>query len=151
MSNAKSELFVYLGAAFATLIGLAVLQTWYATYIDRRFHAEIDAAGPSEGHLTARQADQAALQKAKIPLEKAISQLAQRGRGSFNSIAPAPSTDLSAVSGWIHLPGFRPVVAHPIRTPRAPVAPVAQPAETTQPAAAAAAAAPTQTPTAPAH
>lgn len=134
MSNAKSELFVYLGAAFATLIGLAVLQQWYGSYIDRRYHADLAAAGPSEAMLAARQEDQAALQKGKLPLDQAISRLSQRGRGSFNTIAPQPSTDLSAISGWIHHPGFKPVVAHPIRTPRAPVA---QAAEAPQPAAAA--------------
>jgi predicted metal-dependent phosphoesterase TrpH len=145
MSNAKSELFVYLGAAFATLIGLAVLQKWYGTYIDLRYHAELAAAGPAEGMLAARQDDQAALQKGKIPLDQAISRLAQRGRGSINSIAPAPSADLSAISGWIHQPGFKPAVAHPIRTPRAPVAEVAQPA-----AAAAAAPSTAQAPATPA-
>jgi predicted metal-dependent phosphoesterase TrpH len=137
--NAKSELFVYLGAAFATLIGLAVLQKWYGTYIDVRYHAAMAEAGPAEGMLAARQEDQAGLQKGKIPLDQAISRLAQRGRGSFNAIAPAPSADLSAISGWIHHPGFKPVVAHPIRTPRAPIAAVAQPA-------AADTAAPTTTP-----
>jgi len=141
MSNAKSELFVYLGAALATLIGLAVLHKWYATYIDLRHHARMAEAGPIEGSLTARQEDQAALQKGKIPLDQAISRLAQRGLGSFNSIAPAPSSDVSALSGWIHLPGFKPVTAHPIRTPRAPVA-QAPANEATQPAAAQPAAAP---------
>jgi hypothetical protein len=102
-------------------------------------------AGPAEGMLAARQEDQAGLQKGKIPLDQAISRLAQRGRGSVNSIAPAPSADLSAISGWIHFPGFKPVVAHPIRTPRAPVAEVAQPA-----AADAAAPTPVQAPAKPA-
>lgn len=157
MSNAKSELFVYMGAAFATLIGLFVLQKWYGTYIDHRFHDKLAENGPAEGMLAARQEDQAALQKGKIPLDQAISRLAQRGRGSFNSIAPQPSSDLSAISGWIHHPAFKPVVAHPIRTPRAPVAETAQPAaaEAAQPAAApqpgaAAPAAQTAAPAAPA-
>ena len=153
MSNAKSELFVYLGAAFATLIGLAVLQKWYGTYIDVRYHAAMAEAGPAEAMLSARQEDQAGLQKGKIPLDQAIGRLAQRGRGSFNAIAPSPSADLSAISGWIHHPGFKPVVAHPIRTPRAPVAEAtpptaANPATPTaaQPAAPTAATAPTAPP-----
>lgn len=136
MSNAKSELFVYLGAAFATLIGLGVLQAWYGSIIDLRYHADLAAAGPSEAMLTARQEDQAGLQKGKIPLDQAISRLSQRGRGSFNSIAPQASTDLSAISGWIYHPSFKPAVAHPIRTPRAPVAQAAEaaPAAEAQPA-----------------
>jgi hypothetical protein len=122
MSNGKTELFVFLGAAFATLIGLAVLQHWYASYLDMRYHAHLAENGPAEGMVAARADDQAKLQKGKLPLDQAISSLAQRGRTSFNAISPTPSQDLSALAGWIHRPGFKPVTAHPIRTPRAPIA-----------------------------
>jgi hypothetical protein len=122
MSNGKTDLFVFLGAAFATLLGLVVLNRLYASYIDVRYHARMAENGPAEGMLAARQDDQAKLQQGKIPLDQAISRLAQRGRDSFNSIAPAPSQDLSALSGWIHRPGFKPVVAHEVRIARAPAA-----------------------------
>jgi hypothetical protein len=127
MSNGKTELFVFLGAAFAALLGLVALHRLYGSYIDVRYHARLAEAGPAEGMVAARQDDQAKLQQGKIPLDQAIARMAQRGRDSFNSIAPAPSQDLSALSGWIHRPGFKPVVAHPIRIARAPVAPTPQP------------------------
>jgi hypothetical protein len=121
MSNGKTELFVFLGAAFAALIGLAVLQKWYGSYLDNRYHAHLAENGPAEGMVTARADDQAKLQKGKLPIEQAMSSLAQRGRTAFNSISPNPSQDLSALAGWIQRPGFKPVTAHPIRAPR-PVA-----------------------------
>jgi hypothetical protein len=127
MSSGKTDLFVFLGAAFATLFGLIVLHLWYGSYIDVRHHARLAENGPAEGLLAARQDDQAKLQQAKIPLDQAISRIAQRGRASFNSIAPAPSQDLSALSGWIHMPGFKPVVAHQVRIARAPAAQTPQP------------------------
>jgi hypothetical protein len=117
MSNGKTELFVFLGAAFATLIGLAVLHKWYGSYLDNRYHERLAEHGPAEGMVAARAEDQAKLQKGKIPLEQAMSDLAHRGRTSFNTISPSPSQDLSALSGWIHRPGFKPVTAHPIRAP----------------------------------
>lgn len=132
MSNGKTELFVFLGAAFAALFGLVILQRLYASYIDVRYHARIDEAGPAEGWLTARQEDATKLQQGKLPLDQAIQQIAQRGRSSFNSIAPAPSQDLSALSGWIHRPGFKPVVAHPVRIARAPATPQPEAAQGTQ-------------------
>jgi len=118
MSNGKSDLFVFLGAAFATLFGLFTLQKWYGSYIDIRFNQELQQGGPSEALLSARRADEEQAAKRKLPIDQAITHLAQRGRDSFSAITPAPSQDLSAVAGWIHRPGFKPVMAHPVRTPR---------------------------------
>jgi hypothetical protein len=133
MSNAKTELFQYLAAAFATLIGLFVIHTAYAAVIDVSYHKRLAEAGPYESVTTARKADQDALQKGKIPVEDAIAKLTHN-RATIGSIAPQPSQDLSAISGWIYLPGFKPVVAHPIRVARAPVA-TAAPKATEPPAA----------------
>ena len=133
MSNAKSELFTFLGAAFATLLGLLVLQKAYGSYIDVSYHRRIQEAGPSEALLEARKADEAQLQKGKLPLSQAMARLGA-ARTSAASIAPQPSQDLSAVAGWIHHPSFKPAVAFPIYVPRAPVA--AAPKATEPPAAA---------------
>jgi len=127
MSNGKSDLFVFLGAAFAVLFGLFALQKWYGSYIDIRFSQELQEGGPSEAVLNARRADEEQAAKRKLPLDQAITRLAQRGRDSFSAITPTPSQDLSAVAGWIHRPGFKPVTAHPVRAPHA-VAQIAQPA-----------------------
>jgi hypothetical protein len=71
-------------------------------------------------------------------MDQAMARLG-RGRATIGSIAPQPSQDLSAISGWIHHPSFKPVVAHPIRLPRPPV--VTPPKATEPPAAEPAAAA----------
>jgi hypothetical protein len=140
MSNGKTDLFVFLGAAFATLVGLTVLHVWYASYIDVAYHKHLADNGPYESVVSARQDDRKALEAGKIPIERAMAQLGQRGRATFGSIAPQPSADLSALSGWIYHPGFKPVVAHPVRTAAAPAA-------APEPAPAAAAAPPAAAPT----
>lgn len=117
MSNGKTDLFVYLGGAFATLIGLTVLQAAYGAYVDISYHKQLAEGGPSEALLAARQEDAAQAQKRKMPLEQAMTQLGQRGRGHFSAITPKASTDLSAIAGWIQHPGFKPVMAHPVRAP----------------------------------
>lgn len=121
MSNdARSELFLFLGVAFATAIGLFVLNKWYLSYFDVHYHAKMAEAGPYESVVAAREDDQKALAGGKLPIDQAMQRLAQRGRVGFGSVAPTPSEDLSPVSGWIRHPAYKPVVAHPIRTPRAP-------------------------------
>jgi hypothetical protein len=134
MSNGRSELLLYMAAAFATAIGLFVLHKWYATYIDVQYHAQLAQHGPSESAVKARQQDAQQLAGGKLPIDQAMQRLAQRGRLGFGTISPTPSEDLSALSGWIHRPGFKPVVAHPIRTPRAPLVVVTSPAEAPVPA-----------------
>jgi hypothetical protein len=149
MSNAKNELFLFMAAAFATLFGLFVLHRGYASIIDVSYHKRLQDAGQSENVVTARQADQAALQKGKLPVDQAMARLG-KGRVTIGSIAPQPSRDLSPISGWIHHPSFKPAVAHPIRLPRPPVA---TPPKATEPPAASepAAAAPADAKPAQAH
>jgi hypothetical protein len=134
MSNAKTELFTYLVAAFATLFGLFVLHRGYSGIIDVGYHKRLQEAGQSENVTAARSADQAALQKGKIPIEQAMARLG-KGRATIGSVAPQPSSDLSAISGWIYSPKFKPAVAHEIRTPRA-AAPQQQAPKATEPPAA---------------
>ena len=146
MSNAKNELFLYMAAAFATLVGLFVLHRGYAAIVDVSYHKRLAEAGQHEALTAARQADEAALQKGKIPLDQAVARLG-KGRPNIGAIAPQQSQDLSAISGWIHHPKFKPVVAHPIRLPRPPAA---QPPKATEPPAASVApAAPTAMPAQP--
>jgi translation initiation factor IF-2 len=138
MSNAKNELFLYMAAALATLVGLFVLHRAYAAVVDVSYHKRLAEAGQSEAVTAARQADEAALQKGKIPLDQAIARIG-KGRANVGSVAPQPSQDLSAISGWIYHPKFKPAVAHPIRLPRAPAA---QPPKATEPPAASSAPSP---------
>jgi hypothetical protein len=144
MSDGRSELFIFMGVAFATAFGLFAANRLYATYIDRQYHAQLAQGGPHESVLAAREEEQKLFAQGKMPIDQAMQRLAARGRTGFSTLTPAPSEDLSALSGWISLPGFKPVTAHPIRTPRAPevvAAPVAEapapaepvPAAATQP------------------
>ena len=144
MSNAKNELFLYMAAALATLVGLFVLHRAYAAIVDVSYHKRLAEGGQSEAVTAARQADEAALQKGKVPLDQAIARLG-KGRANIGSISPQQSQDLSAISGWIHHPSFKPVVAHAIRLPRAPAA---QPPKATEPPAASVAPAPPASPAA---
>jgi len=140
MSDGRSELFIFMGAAFATAFGLFGANRLYATYIDRQYHQQLAEAGPHESVLAARDEEQKLFAQGKMPLDQAMQRLAMRGRVGFTTIAPAPSEDLSALSGWIRLPGFKPVTAHAVRTPAVPVVvapPAAQEAAPAEPAPAA--------------
>ncbi len=140
MSTRNSELFTFIGAAFCTAGALFAAQVLYGACIDISYHAKLNAAGPNQAAAAARTEQLAKLAAGRMPLEAAKQRLAQQGRDGFASIAPVASDDLSAVAGWIHHPSFKPVVAHPIRTPRVvPVEPPAEPAASVQAAPAAAA------------
>jgi hypothetical protein len=124
---------MFLGVAFATAIGLFVANRLYATYIDRKYHAELAQRGPYESVLAAREEEQKLFAQGKMPLDQAMQRLAERGRAGFGPIAPTPSADLSPISGWIHRHGFKPVVAHPVRIARPPEV-VAPPPAAAEPA-----------------
>lgn len=139
MSTGRSELLLYIAVSLVTTIGLFVVHRWYATFLDVRYHDKLVEAQPSEARFAADEEDHKRLGSGKIPLAQAMDRLAKRGRSAASTIAPAPSADLSAVSGWIHRPGFKPVTAHPVRTapaaskPAEPVAPAAAPAPVAEP------------------
>jgi hypothetical protein len=133
MSTARSELLIYVGAALATVTGLFVLHFWYASFLDNRYHAQLAERGPAESLLAAREEEQKALGSGKVPLSQAISGFSRGVRPA--SVTPAPSEDLSAVSGWIHARGFKPATAHPVRVAKSPK-PAAAPAPAPEPAAA---------------
>src|SRR5690242_8890745 len=102
MMNGRTELLVYLGTSIATAVGLFTLQAMYVSYIDVFVvHAPMETAAPDAKRVSTRDAEAKALSSGAVPIEKAIEMLAQRGRAVSNKIAPAPSTDLSAMSGWI--------------------------------------------------
>ena len=137
LSQGRSELFVFIGVAFATAFGLLVLQKGYESYIDASYHAKLAQLPANEAILALRQTESDKLQSGgKISIDRAKAALAEKGRNGFGVIAPVQSEDLSAVSGWIKAHDFKAAVAHPIRTPRAPVvepAPVAEPVVAPEP------------------
>lgn len=116
--DARSELFVYIGSTLATIAGLFAVQLWYESYLDVSVVHAMDRGAPLPKSLQdVRDAEQAKLGSGKLPIEQAIAGLAQRGRAGFPRIAPKPSDDLSAMSGWIHKPGFAPYVPRPAPKP----------------------------------
>ena len=133
MSTARSDLLIYVGVALSTTLGLFVLHAWYATYLDQRYHEQLAQHGPSEALLAAREEEQSALNAGKMPLGQAMTMLARPGARPA-SVSPAPSEDISAVSGWIHARGFKPATGHPVRVAIAPKPVAAQPAAEVPPA-----------------
>ena len=126
--DGRTELLTYMGAATVTVATLFGLQMWYATYLDTHVvHAPSDAPH-SAAVVKLHEEEQQKLASAPVPLDKAKQQLAERGRTAFPKIAAVASTDLSAMSGWMHRPDFKPY--EPRKQPAPPPAPVeAQPAE----------------------
>jgi hypothetical protein len=151
--DGRSEFLVFMGAAIGTAVTLFVAQQVYASYIDVNVVHGHWADAPRDAKIVAmREAEQKALSGGKLPIQRAIEQLGQRGRGASNKIAPMQSEDVSAMSGWAFKHGF---AAYAPRKAAPP--PVAVPAEGTVPAdgaapveGAAPAAAPAAQPAAPA-
>jgi hypothetical protein len=109
------ELFVGLGTALLTSAGLFALQTWYSSYLDVAvIHRDLSNV-PMDAKLQAvRNEEQAKLAAGRLPIDEAMEALAQRGRNEFPKLAVKPSDDISAMSGWIHKPGFKVYVPRPV-------------------------------------
>jgi hypothetical protein len=148
--DARTELLTYMGVATVTVAALFGLQMWYASYLDvavvhARSHAPLNSAVAAR-----REEEHKKLSSGAMPIDKAKQLLAERGRTAVPQIAAVGSTDLSAMSGWMHRPGFKPY--EPRKQPAPPPAPApveAQPAAAPAPAATAPAPAPAAPPAKP--
>ena len=134
--DGRSEFLVYLGASLTTIAALFTLQYWYASYLDVSVVHAQDTGAPADPKLEAvRGAERAKLASGAMPIEQAMHAIAERGRGVSAKLAAQQSDDLSAMSGWVHRPGFAayqprqaPVVAAPAAAaPVVAVPPVAAP------------------------
>jgi hypothetical protein len=115
------ELFVGLGTALATTAGLFALQIWYSSYLDVAIIHGDPSDVPMGAKLeAARNEEHAKLTSGSMPIDKAMASLAQRGRNQFPQLAVKPSDDISAMSGWIHKPGFKAYVPRPVAAAEAP-------------------------------
>jgi hypothetical protein len=109
--DARSELLTYMGAALGTIAVLFGLQIWYATYLDTHVVNVHPLDAPADAKVAERRAqEQAKLSGGKMPIARAKELLVSRGRSSYPTIVPKASEDLSAMSGWMHRPGFKPYV-----------------------------------------
>ena len=105
--NLRKELFVGLCSALATTAALFTLQLWVRSYIDVAVvHGDLSDVRMSAGLEAMRNEERAKLNTSPMPIDKAMEALAQRGRNAFPQLTAKPSSDLSAMSGWIHKPGF---------------------------------------------
>jgi hypothetical protein len=117
----RRELFVGLRLALATTAGLFALQLWYSSYLDVAVvHGDLSQVPMGAKLQAVRNDERAKLAAGPMPIDKAMAALAQRGRNAFPQLAAKPSGDLSAMSGWVHKPGFKPYI------PRAAAAPAAE-------------------------
>jgi len=116
----RKQLVVGLCTAVVTSAGLFTLQLWYSSYLDvavihgDRSHVSMDAKLDA-----VRNEERAKLAAGPMPIDKAMEALAQRGRNAFPRLVAQPSGDLSAMSGWVHRPGFKPYVPRPVAAPAA--------------------------------
>jgi hypothetical protein len=104
----RNQLWVALRTALATVAGLFALQLWYSSYLDVHvIHGDLSAA-PMDAKLeTVRNEEQTKLTSGRMPIAQAMAAVAQRGRNAFPRLEAKPSSDLSAMSGWMHRPGFK--------------------------------------------
>lgn len=124
----RTELLVYMGATLATIAGLFILQAWYASYVDVSVVHGDGGDVPASAQIAAdREAERAKLNGGKTPIAAAKQSLATRGREAAPRLAPKPSDDLSAMSGWVYRPGFKPYEPRSARV-QAAAAPASQPA-----------------------
>jgi hypothetical protein len=127
----RKELFVGVGTAFATLAGLFAVQFWYASYLDVAIvHGDKSDVRMGAKLEATRNEEQAKLTSGSMPISQALVALAERGRSAFPKLAAKPSGDLSAMSGWIHKPGFKTYVPRQVAgaAEAKPIALGAQPA-----------------------
>jgi hypothetical protein len=107
--NSRSELLAYIATTIATVVGLFVLQAWYASYLDVAVvHGSLRDVPANPKVLAAREQEQVKLASSKLPIDAAKRLLAERGRQAVPAVTPQPSDDLSAMSGWVFRPGFKP-------------------------------------------
>lgn len=122
----RKELFIGLGTALATTAGLFTLQIWYSSYLDVVvIHGDLSHV-PMDAKLQAvRNEEHVTLAAGQMPIDRAMQALAQRGRNEFPKLAVKPSDDISAMSGWIHKPGFKVYVPRPVAAAAAEATPLA--------------------------
>jgi hypothetical protein len=111
----RRKLLLGLGSALATTAGLFTLQIWYASYLDVAVvHGDLSDVRMSAKLEAVQSEELAKLTSGSMPIDQAMVALAQRGKSKFPKLAVKPSDDISAMSGWIHKPGFKVYVPRPV-------------------------------------
>jgi hypothetical protein len=94
-------IFFYTVLAVLTLIGLKFVMDSFLDTTRRAVRAQhLEESVASEALAQHREASQEALRSGDMPIDQAMQQLAERGRGAFPQIRPFASADQGAREGW---------------------------------------------------
>lgn len=94
-------IFLYTVLAVCTLVGLKFVFDSYLDSTRRGMHEErIEHSLTSERLAAHREEVREQLNSGDMPIDEAMSQLAERGRGAFPQVRPFASSDEGARIGW---------------------------------------------------
>ena len=134
-SEPRTPLIVLIaGLVVVTLVTLKFVFDWYFLDIaEEHVHALVlDSKATIDERDEIRRGWEADLERDPMPIERAMEQIARRGRLATALIAPQPSTDRGALTGWSHArPEARRMRAIP--PPAAPVPPPPAPPPAPEP------------------
>jgi len=105
--NSPPKIRVILTIAFSSVVILGALNFVFRSYFQMMTEeAEHSHLRPAEALIKLREGEQKNLTTGALPIDKAIAELAAKGRESdgFKDIAPQQSTDLGPMVGWIRTP-----------------------------------------------
>lgn len=96
---------IVLGSTLLTVAALFGLQEWYRTYmlvssggLGAEVGAEVEAL---------HRAQREELASGRMPIERAMRLIAERGRTATAVVSPESSTDPGPASGWLHHPDYQ--------------------------------------------
>lgn len=107
--NSPPKIRVILTIAFSSVVILGALNFVFRSYFQMMTdEAEHSHLRPAEPLLKLREGEQKNLTTGALPIDKAMADLASKGRESdgFKDIAPQQSTDLGPMVGWLKAPNM---------------------------------------------
>jgi len=124
----RSYWMIVLGSTVLTVVALFGLQEWHRTYmlistggLGTEVGAEVEALNTSHRE---------ALASGRMPIDRAMRLMVERGRTASALVVPQSSTDPGPASGWLHHPDYEAPPSVPEEPPAPePVAPPEGPTE----------------------
>ncbi|MDP9148497.1 MAG: hypothetical protein M3O36_00935, partial [Myxococcota bacterium] len=105
--NSEPRVGVILRVAILAVVTLVVLRAALVSYFDHSAQAEEErkmGQVKPEALMQLRADEKERLSSGPMPIDKAMQQLAARGRTASPEIRPTPSKDLAPLQGWIKMP-----------------------------------------------
>jgi len=108
-------IFFYTVLTICALVGLKFTMDWFLDHSRREVRAmHLEQSGASERLAEHQERARETLTGGERPVDRVISDLAERGRGAFPQVRPYPSSDRGALEGWNRLaPGAAPTTPEP--------------------------------------